>query len=132
MQCGSTAFISPVRGHQSVVRAPTPAVFDMGAFAACTVHKFLIFMHELPGVRLSKVCHGRAVVNVSHDIFWHAYKAVAGGVYASVWANRKSISHAVYEGADSASACENAFAHMVNIHDFNPAQVFEVLIKKVN
>ena len=117
--------------HYGIVRASASTIFDMGTFAACCVHVLLKLMHALPGIGLGKVCHGRVVINIAHNIFGHAYKTIAW-VYVSFRADCKGISHAVNISADSASACEYTFAQMVNIHDFNPAQVFQVFIQKVN
>ena len=92
-----------VCGHDCIVGASASAKFDVGTFAAFRVHIFFKPEHELPGIGLGKVCHGGAVINISHNIFGHANKTIAR-VYVSFRANCKGISHTVNVSADCASA----------------------------
>ena len=71
------------------------------------------------------------ITDIAHDELRHADKAIAG-VDASIRAHRKSILHAVHEGADRAPTGEDASTVVVDISNFYLVHVFQILIHQID
>ena len=71
------------------------------------------------------------IANVAHDVFWHAYKAIAG-IDAPIWPNCKCVVHAVYKGADGAPSSKDTPAVIFDVPNFNLAHVLKILIQKID
>ena len=117
-------------GHNGIIGASASAKFDVGALPAFPVHIILELVHKLPCFRLGKIILAGVVTDIAHNIFWHAYEAIAG-INIAIWPDRKGASHTIHECADRAPPREIGFAQVIDIHDLDLAQVFQIFIHEI-
>ena len=128
---GIDALYFAARRNHCIVGASSSAVSDVLALLAFTVHIILELVHVLPGLRLGQVFHARMVPDIAHDILGHSYKAIAW-IDAPIRSHSKGVVHAVHKGADCAPAGKDAPAVVIDVSDFNPADVLQILVKKID
>ncbi len=71
------------------------------------------------------------IPDVAHDILGHSHKAIAR-IDAAIRSYSKGILHAVHKGADRAPAGKDAPAVVIDVSDFNLADVFQILVQKID
>lgn len=118
-------------GGYGIVGASTSAVSNVFAFPTFLIHIFLKLMHKLPGIRFCEIFELGMIVNIAHNKFRHTYKAITW-VYATIWPHRKGVIHTIYVSANRAPSGENTLAQVINVPDLNLAQMFQILIQKIN